>query len=61
MMTIGLVTHCMVSAMAVERYIGIRHGYYYSKNITTSRARWVVVVVHDVGDSAVGNVAAGGR
>ncbi|KAA0191878.1 hypothetical protein HAZT_HAZT003853 [Hyalella azteca] len=43
MMTIGLVTHCMVSAMAVERYIGIRHGYYYSKHVTTSRARLLLL------------------
>ncbi|CAL4097800.1 unnamed protein product [Meganyctiphanes norvegica] len=34
MLLVGLVTHCLVSAMAVERYMGIRHGYWYNKHIT---------------------------
>ncbi|XP_064096363.1 uncharacterized protein LOC135208152 [Macrobrachium nipponense] len=39
MMLISLVTHLLVSTMAVERFIGIRHGYFYNKNITTSRTK----------------------
>lgn len=39
MMLISLVTHLLVSTMAVERFIGIRHGYFYNKNITTTRTK----------------------
>ncbi|CAL4107820.1 unnamed protein product, partial [Meganyctiphanes norvegica] len=44
MMLIVMVTHCLVSAMAIERYLGIRHGYWYSKNVTQSKARTKVIV-----------------
>ena len=39
MMLITLVTHLLVATMAAERYVGIRHAYFYSKNITASRTR----------------------
>ncbi|XP_071513792.1 prostaglandin E2 receptor EP4 subtype-like isoform X2 [Panulirus ornatus] len=43
MMLISLVTHLLVSTMAVERFIGIRHGYFYNKNITTSRTKMLLL------------------
>nr|XP_053647200.1 uncharacterized protein LOC128698817 isoform X2 [Cherax quadricarinatus] len=43
MMLISLVTHLLVSTMAVERFIGIRHGYFYNKNITTSRTKLLLL------------------
>ncbi|CAL4232308.1 unnamed protein product, partial [Meganyctiphanes norvegica] len=45
MMLIGMVTHCLVSAMAIERYLGIRHGYWYSKNVTQSKARIMLLSI----------------
>nr|XP_045614200.1 prostaglandin E2 receptor EP4 subtype-like [Procambarus clarkii] len=43
MMLVSLVTHLLVSTMAVERFLGIRHGYFYNKNITTSRTKLVLL------------------
>ncbi|XP_050736353.1 prostaglandin E2 receptor EP4 subtype-like [Eriocheir sinensis] len=43
MMLISLVTHFLVSTMAVERFIGIRHGYFYNKNITTTRTKLLLL------------------
>ncbi|XP_042237989.1 uncharacterized protein LOC121876705 isoform X2 [Homarus americanus] len=43
MMLTSLVTHLLVSTMAVERFIGIRHGYFYNKNITTSRTKLLLL------------------
>nr|XP_045584918.1 uncharacterized protein LOC123747022 isoform X2 [Procambarus clarkii] len=45
MMLISLVTHLLVSTMAVERFIGIRHGYFYNKNITTSRTKLLLLSI----------------
>ncbi|XP_042877276.1 alpha-1D adrenergic receptor-like isoform X4 [Penaeus japonicus] len=45
MMLISLVTHLLVSTMAVERFIGIRHGYFYNKNITTSRTKMLLLCI----------------
>lgn len=43
MMLISLVTHLLVSTMAIERFLGIRHGYYYNKNITPSRTKLLLL------------------
>ncbi|CAL4163934.1 unnamed protein product [Meganyctiphanes norvegica] len=45
MMLIGMVTHSLVSAMAVERLLGIRHGIWYSKNITPYRTRLLLMII----------------
>ncbi|XP_064096911.1 prostaglandin E2 receptor EP3 subtype-like isoform X2 [Macrobrachium nipponense] len=39
MVFISILTHFTVSAMAVERYLGICHGYFYSRNVTPSRCK----------------------
>ncbi|XP_066972823.1 prostaglandin E2 receptor EP4 subtype-like isoform X1 [Macrobrachium rosenbergii] len=41
MVFISILTHFTVSAMAVERYLGICHGYFYSRNVTPSRCKMV--------------------
>ena len=43
MSLIGIVTHLLVCAMAIERLLGIRHGYFYNQNVTTYRVKWVLV------------------
>ncbi|KAA0186148.1 hypothetical protein HAZT_HAZT001926 [Hyalella azteca] len=42
MALIGMVTHLLVCAMAIERLLGIRHGYFYNKNVTTYRVNVVL-------------------
>lgn len=43
MVLFSMLTHFTVSAMAVERFLGICHGYFYSRNVTTSRCRYLLV------------------
>jgi len=50
MITFGLLTPMIVCAMALERYFGIRHGYFYMCHFNATRARlallslWVVAI-----------------
>ena len=41
MITFGLLTPMIVCAMALERYFGIRHGYFYMCHFNATRARSV--------------------
>ncbi|KAB7507023.1 Prostaglandin E2 receptor EP4 subtype, partial [Armadillidium nasatum] len=43
MSLIGIVTHLLVALMALERYLGIRCGYFYNRNVTTSRTRIILI------------------
>ncbi|KAL7645316.1 UNVERIFIED_CONTAM: hypothetical protein RMT77_003702 [Armadillidium vulgare] len=43
MSLIGIVTHLLVALMALERYLGIRCGYFYNRNVTTSRTRMILI------------------
>ncbi|KAK8746537.1 hypothetical protein OTU49_017072 [Cherax quadricarinatus] len=45
MVLFSLLTHFTVSAMAVERLLGICHGYFYSRNVTPSRSRFLIVCI----------------
>ncbi|KAK3861862.1 hypothetical protein Pcinc_032214 [Petrolisthes cinctipes] len=42
MVLVCLLTHFTVSAMAVERFLGICHGYFYGRHVTPSRCRYVL-------------------
>ncbi|XP_076046383.1 uncharacterized protein LOC143028333 isoform X2 [Oratosquilla oratoria] len=43
MMVITMVTHLLVSSMALERFLGIRHTYMYNRILTLSRAKFLLV------------------
>uniref|UniRef100_T1IVU8 Thromboxane A2 receptor n=1 Tax=Strigamia maritima TaxID=126957 RepID=T1IVU8_STRMM len=44
MISFALITPCIVCTMAVERYVGIRHGYFYKSHINRPKARFVLLV-----------------
>ncbi|XP_042238155.1 uncharacterized protein LOC121876805 [Homarus americanus] len=43
MVLVSMLTHFTVSAMAVERFLGICQGYFYSRNVTPTRCRYLLV------------------
>ncbi|GAB6022326.1 Prostaglandin E2 receptor EP4 subtype [Chamberlinius hualienensis] len=51
MICIGLITPFTVCTMAIERYLGIRHGYFYKRHVNRSRAcqvllaQWIFVLL----------------
>ncbi|CAL4106519.1 unnamed protein product [Meganyctiphanes norvegica] len=45
MIMISSVTHFLVAAMSIERFLGICHGYYYSSNVTPYRVRLILAFI----------------
>ncbi|XP_042873344.1 prostaglandin E2 receptor EP4 subtype-like [Penaeus japonicus] len=45
MVLVCTLTHFTLSAMAVERFLGICHGYFYSRNVTPHRCRVLLLSI----------------
>ncbi|XP_045614061.1 prostaglandin E2 receptor EP4 subtype [Procambarus clarkii] len=45
MVLFSLLTHFTVSTMAIERFLGICQGYFYSRNVTPSRCRYLMICI----------------
>ncbi|CAL4163168.1 unnamed protein product, partial [Meganyctiphanes norvegica] len=45
MIMISTVTHFLVAAMSIERFLSICHGYYYNSNVTPYRVRLVLASI----------------